>query len=444
MSKSLCWLFILYSTCEGSKHSIITLLLMEKQDKIEIISNLISKYREGTLSLEEQAELDAWLAESAENRSLLAELMNPKVLAEKLKIFSEVDSEAIWQKTMQQIDPAARVITLQPTKRIWWKYAAAAAVIGLSVAGWFYFQSATQQQAPVVAEQQNTNGNAETKDDILPGSSKATLTLMDGQTVALDNTGDEQKIQQHKISISWTNGRLLYSGNEANGRDPIAVGSTVLYNTVTTPRGGQYEVVLPDGSIAWLNAASSLRFPIAFAGSERKVLLTGEAFFKITPNKNKPFRVEIRTPQQEDGGTVEVLGTTFNVNAYTDDALIRTTLLEGAVKLTTKKGKQVLKPGQEAAADKTGKIRQVKKVNIDEAVAWRNGHISLESDLKIVLQNIARWYNVGIEYRGTLPAKSLVGKIPRSYSIDVALEALQSQGIKLELNRKERKIVVTI
>ncbi|NII27342.1 hypothetical protein HB364_19790 [Pseudoflavitalea sp. X16] len=416
---------------------------MEKQDKIEIISNLISKYREGTLSREEQAELDTWLAESPENRSLLAELMNPKVLAEKLKVFSEVDSDAIWQKTMQQIDPAARIIQLQPAKRMWWKYAAAAAVIGLSVAGWFYFQSATQQQ-PVVAEQQHTNGNAEIKDDILPGSSKATLTLMDGQTVALDNTGDEQKIQQHKISISRTNGRLIYSGNEANGRDPIAVGSTVLYNTVTTPRGGQYEVVLPDGSIAWLNAASSLRFPIAFAGSERKVLLTGEAFFKITPNKNKPFRVEIQGPQKEDGGTVEVLGTTFNVNAYTDDALIRTTLLEGAVKLTTKEAKQVLKPGQEAAVHTDGKIRQVTKVDIATAVPWRNGFISLESDLKVVLENIARWYNLGIEYRGTLPAMSLAGKIPRSYSIDVALEALQSQGIKLELKRKERKIVVTI
>ena len=409
---------------------------MEKVEKIVI---LISKYREGTLSQVEQSELELWLAESVENRSLFEELIDKASIAGKLKSYSGRDSEAVWQKTLQQIDPAARVRSLYPVQRTWWKYAAAAVVVvSLSVAGWLYLKPAAEQ--PVAEKQPDVQGSIT---EIVPGSTKAILTLGDGKEVDLEKTSDQEKIKQGHITISRTSGRLIYNGeHEANGRDPIAVGSTVLYNTVTTPMGGQYQVVLPDGSIVWLNAASSLRFPIAFAGGERNVSLTGEAFFQVAPMANKPFKVAIETPQGNEG-TVEVLGTQFNIHAYTEDVLVKTTLLEGSVKLTTKAAdRQVLKPGQEAAVDKSGKITSVDKANMAGSLAWKNGEFNLAQNVKTLMQDIGRWYNVKIEYAGKVPVKSLNGQIPRDRPITEVLGILKKYGIEVQLNQKERKIVI--
>lgn len=405
-------------------------------EKVEKILYLITKYRELTLSQEEEIELQSWVAESEENRSLFTELTDQAALAEKLKVYAQVNSQAIWEKTLQQIDPATKVVPLNPAQRAWWKYATAAAVVlSLSVAGWLYFKPAVPQ--PVVEKQPA----GETKEEITTDISKVTLTLTDGKKVILDNPNDQQKITQGNVIISWADGRIAYSGaNGASENDPIVVGSTVLYNTVSTPRGGQYQVILPDGSIVWLNAASSLRFPIAFAGGERNVSLTGEAFFEVAHMTNKPFKVAV-----EDGSTVEVLGTRFNINAYTDDALVKTTLLQGSVKLTTKAAaQQLLKPGQAVLVDKNGKVEGVKDVGTDitKAVPWRAGYISLEADVKTVMQEIGRWYNLKIEYAGKIPTKSLKGKIPREYPIKDVLTILQDQGIALKFDEKNQKIVL--
>jgi len=405
-------------------------------EKVEKILCLITKYRELTLSQEEEIELQSWVAESEENRSLFTELTDQAALAEKLKVYAQVNSQAIWEKTLQQIDPATKVVPLNPAQRAWWKYATAAAVVlSLSVAGWLYFKPAVPQ--PVVEKQPA----GETKEEITTDISKVTLTLTDGKKVILDNPNDQQKITQGNVIISRADGRIAYSGaNGASENDPIVVGSTVLYNTVSTPRGGQYQVILPDGSIVWLNAASSLRFPIAFAGGERNVSLTGEAFFEVAHMTNKPFKVAV-----EDGSTVEVLGTRFNITAYTDDALVKTTLLQGSVKLTTKAAaQQLLKPGQAVLVDKNGKVEGVKEVSTDitKAVPWRAGYISLEADVKTVMQEIGRWYNLKIEYAGKIPTKSLKGKIPREYPIKDVLTILQDQGIALKFDEKNQKIVL--
>ncbi|AXY75614.1 DUF4974 domain-containing protein [Paraflavitalea soli] len=403
-------------------------------EKVEKILYLINKYRDLTLSQEEDDELQRWLAESEENRSLLAELTDQSVLADKLKVYTQIDSQAVWEKTLQQIDPANKVIPLYPVQRVWRKYATAAAaavvVLSLSVAGWLYFKPAVNQ--PIVEKQPAS----ESKEDITTGLSKVTLVLSDGKKVVLDNPGDQQVITQGDVTISRANGQIAYKS--PNGQDPV--GSTVLYNTVSTPRGGQFQVILPDGSIVWLNAASSLRFPIAFAGGERNVSLTGEAFFEIAHMTNKPFKVAV-----EDGSTVEVLGTRFNINAYTDDALVRTTLLQGSVKLTTKAAaQQLLTPGQEALVDKSGKVAGVKEVGVDitKAVPWRAGYISLEGDIKTVMQEIGRWYNLKIEYAGKISTKSLKGQISRGYPIKDVLSILQDQGIKLKFDEKDQKIVL--
>jgi ferric-dicitrate binding protein FerR (iron transport regulator) len=378
-----------------------------------------------------------WVAESEENRSLFEELTNETSLTAKLKVYAEVNTEALWEKTVQQIDPAAKVVPLYPAQRAWWKYATAAAVVlGVSLAGWQYFKPVANQ--PVV-EKQPVGGST---DDIVPGSSKATLTLIDGKKVELTNVADQKKIEQGNITISRTNGRLSYSGvSGSSGQDPIA-GSTVLYNTVSTPKGGQYQVILPDGSIVWLNAASSLRFPIAFAGNERNVLLTGEAFFEVAHMPNKPFKVAIQSPLG-DGGIVEVLGTQFDINAYADDALVKTTLVEGSVKLTTNAAvQQMLKPGQQAAVDKGGKVEKVSRVDITSAVPWKNGEINLATDVKLLMQEIGRWYNLDIEYAGKIPVKSLKGQISRDRSITDVLGILKKYGIETTLNKKDKKLVV--
>jgi transmembrane sensor len=406
-------------------------------EKVEKILSLITKHRDLTLSQEEDNELQDWLAESEENRSLFAELTDHMAVADKLKAYAQINSEAVWEKTLQQIDPSAKVVPLYPVQRARWKYPAAAVVVlALSVAGWLYFKPAVDQ--PVV-EIQPASGST---DEIVPGSAKATLTLIDGSKKGLDNTTAQQKIEQGNIIISKGSGQIAYnSANGASENDP-AVGSTVLYNTVSTPRGGQFQVILPDGSIVWLNAASSLRFPIAFAGGERNVSLTGEAFFEVAPMANKPFKVTIGSPLG-NGGTVEVLGTRFNINAYADDAVVKTTLLHGSVKLTTQSAvQQVLRPGQEAFVDRGGKVEKVSEVDITTAVSWRNSKLNLEGDVKTVMQEIGRWYDLKIEYGGKIPVKSLKGQIPRNYPIADLISLLKSQGIDAALNRKDRKIVI--
>lgn len=404
-------------------------------EKVEKILSLIEKHRELTLSQEEENELKSWLAESEENRSLFAELTDQATLAEKLKAYDGVNSEAIWAKTLQQINPATKVVPLYPVQRVWWKYATAAVVVlALSVAGWLYFKPAANQ--PIAETQPAESSTKETLSEI----SKVTLTLTDGQKVEFDKNDVKQIIGQGNVIISKANGQITYSAKGTNTKGPMGIGSTVLYNTVATPRGEQFQVTLPDGSVVWLNAASSLRFPIAFAGGERNVSLTGEAFFEVAHNPAKPFKVAV-----EDGSTVEVLGTRFNISAYTDDAQVKTTLLQGSVKLTTKVAdQQLLKPGQEVLVNKVGKVEKVKEVGIDisEAVPWRAGYISLENDIKTVMQEIGRWYNLKIEYAGKIPVKSLKGQISRTYLIKDVLTILQDQGIALKYDEGAKKIVL--
>jgi transmembrane sensor len=413
---------------------------MKKQNNISIITDLLNKHLEGMLSQEDQVKLDAWLSESEENRSLFNTLTDKASLLQKLNTYSQVDSEAIWQKTQQRINPGGKVTPLVPAERNWRKYVAAAAVIGILATGtWFYLKPADNN--PAVAEQKKSPA---VQEEVVPGSSKAILTLADGKEITLDAANEGKDIKDGNIVITTNLGRLIYNKGEAvaNGQGPIAVGSSALYHTVTTPKGGQYQIKLPDGSIVWLNAASSLRFPIAFAGSERNVLLSGEAFFEVKPMSDRPFKVAVQAPWGKSG-EIEVLGTHFNVNAYTDDALVRTTLLEGAVKVTSGTAKSTLKPGQAATVAKNGKVAVIKNANTNEAVAWKNGFFSFkEASAQVVMQEVARWYNLDVEYTGKVPVKLLKGNIPRSNSIEDTIKVLEVIGIQARVDKAKRKIIV--
>jgi transmembrane sensor len=422
------------------------------QEKVNRITSLIEKFLEESLSQEEERELREWLAEAEHNDSFFQQITNKDVLREKLKIYASTDSEAIWQKTMNKID-GAKLVDLYPEKKTfripYGKVAAAAAVILLISASTWYFAGKSSNQTA-----QTENNQSGFKSRIVPGGAKATLTLSDGSTILLNNAQNGSVADQGHMQITKTDGRLIYN------MKPDSDGPQTeqdLYNTVTTPRGGEYKITLPDGSKVWLNAASSLRFPIAFAGNERIVELTGEAYFEVNPQnqdgtskdlaKQKgriaktPFIVKINT----SGGNkneVEVLGTHFNVMAYDDEASIKTTLIEGKVKVTSGSKFQTIHPGEQAKL-KEGTI-QVQQVDADDVVGWTTGFIPVAGpDIDYTLRQIARWYDVKIVYQGNKPAGSLEGKLPRSTSIESVIKLLNLNNIKARLNEKDRTIIVT-
>jgi ferric-dicitrate binding protein FerR (iron transport regulator) len=377
-------------------------------------------------------------------------------LQEKLKIYATADSEAIWQKTLQKIESAtdgAKLVDLYPEKRTvrmpFGKIAAAASIILLISAGaWYYFSQSIHNQTT-----KTDNNEATMASRIVPGSQKATLTLADGSTIILNNVQNGNLANQGHIQITKTDGRLTY--NRKPGSEVSTIGQDI-YNTVTTPRGGEYQITLPDGSKVWLNAASSLRFPIAFAGNERIVELTGEAYFEVNPQAlqatpktakqpekiaKTPFIVKINTPAG-NRNEVEVLGTHFNVMAYNEEGIIKTTLIEGKVKVTSGNNFQMIRPGEQARL-KEGNIT-VQHVDAEDVVGWTNGFIPVGGpDIDYTMRQIARWYDVSIVYQGKKPEVSFEGKLPRAATIENVIKLLKANNIKARLNEKERKIIVT-
>jgi transmembrane sensor len=422
------------------------------QEKVNRITSLIEKFLEEQLNAEEERELKEWLAEAEHNDSFFQQITNREVLREKLKYYASTDSEAIWNKTLQKIDGGAKLVDLYPTRKTvklpYGKIAVAASILILiSASTWFYFSQSTFKQTA----EKGKNSHATINSPIVPGSNKAILTLSDGHNIALATTTPNGNLaDQGYMQITKTEGRLIYTKKpDSDG----SLNSKVVYNTVTTPRGGEYQITLPDGSKVWLNAASSLRFPIAFAGNERIVELTGEAYFEVNPQeqvavkgKNSkiaktPFIVKLNTPAGNKN-EVEVLGTHFNVMAYTDESAIKTTLVEGKVKVTSGNSIQTIRPGEQARLSE-GTI-SVKNVEATDVVSWTSGFIPVGGpDVEYTMRQIARWYDVQIIYQGKRPEGSFEGKLPRSASMEDVIKLLNINNIKARLNEKERTIIVT-
>lgn len=271
------------------------------------------------------------------------------------------------------------------------------AAVSIILAIGYYFFLSKNKETP------STGKDGHVK--IVPGSNKAMLTLADGSKIELDSSN---------------NGILS---------QPVA-------NTVSTPRGGQHKLILPDGTLIYMNAATSIKFPIDFAAKERKVELTGEAYFEVTKNVGMPFKVVTK------GVEILALGTQFNVKSYGGEAIIQATLLEGSLQVQKAAVTRILKPGQQALI--TDKIKVV-KVYIDQEVAWKEGYFSFEDkDLKTILQEISNWYNVDIVYQGDITQIQLNfgGKLHRNMSIRSLLKHLNTNGLNLELQEETRKIIV--
>ncbi|MBC9909449.1 FecR family protein [Chitinophaga varians] len=339
-----------------------------------------------------------------------------------------------WDEIASQILAADRpqtadnMVPLRSPRRLRW-IPAAAAVLLLAVGLFWLLRPNTRNPAMVAA--------VPAVHDVAPGGNKAMLTLADGTELPLDSAASGMLTQQGHTRITQSaGGQLLYTA--LSGQPDL-----LQYNTLRTPRGGQFQVTLPDGTKVWLNAASSLKYPVAFKGSARQVELNGEAYFEVARNTAMPFKVTVRTGQPNDSMEVAVLGTQFNIMAYADEAVIKTTLLEGAVKVSRHGNSKQLAPGQGAQLDKQHDLLSLQQqVNTEEAVAWKNGFIQLEgNDIASVMRTIARWYNVEVVFTAPVPAH-FRGIIPRNVPVSQVLKILEMTG-EVHFEIKDRQIIVS-
>ena len=349
--------------------------------------------------------------------SALADQNKADIIFQKL-----MDTAAMEEKTRR-----VNEMTLKPRVKIltFSRIAVAASVIGLLLFGAYSWFSRMDKKEIATSEIKNISY----KNDVLPGGDKAMLTLADGSTIVLNDAQNGNLVQQGNTKVIKLDGKLAY--NAANA----GIGE-ILYNTISTPRGGQYQVELPDGSKVWLNAASSLHFPTAFVGKERRVEISGEAYFEVAKNKSMPFIVSV------NGSEIQVLGTHFNVMAYNDEDAVKTTLLEGSVKFASGNNSSLLKPGQQAQLTTEGQVKVVSDVDVDEVVAWKNGMFDFEdASLGTVTRQLSRWYDVDIVNQNKNIEDLFVVEMPRSSKLSDVLKVLELTGnIKFEIDGK--KIIV--
>lgn len=373
------------------------------------MGGVILKYLQKDISPEQEALLKDWLLKSEHNKKLLDELQNNDSLIAEMKRYNEsiARTERAKLRAVEEAFPKSRKV-----KRMsWFRYAAAAVLLIMLGGGYYlFFKSKPDKvkQEEVVAKVQH---------DVEPGQFKAKLTLADGSVLVLDSFSNNRLVQQGGTNVYTRDGELIY--NPAKSKED----KEVFHNTLTTARGESYKLILPDGSKAWLNAASSVRFPVSFTGNERRIEITGEVLMEVVSNKTKPFIVSVNNTE------VKVLGTVFNVNSYEKEDGIITTLVEGKVLLTKGNKSLVLTPGQQAQVTEEGNMELNKEADVDKATGWQRGLFVFKGDdVKTVMNQLARWYDVKVIYKGEIKDK-FYAVIKRNQSASNVLYALeQSSG----------------
>ncbi|WP_343692160.1 FecR domain-containing protein [Chitinophaga sp.] len=366
----------------------------------EHYEKLLTKYLDGQCNAAETAELYNWLQASGSHRALLKTMQEEfqKALESRQGIPVEV-SDRIETRLLQSISK-----TKTKLSNLWY-YAAAA-----SIAAAVLLFILLKQPAPALTTQPAIAATA-----ITPGTNKAILTLSNGSTVILDSAGN-QVIAQGATTVLQKNGQLQYASKANN--------EATVYNTLTVPRGGQFNIILPDGSHVWLNAASSLRYPISFNGKDRRVDITGQGYFEVTPNAKQPFIVQVNNME------VQVLGTSFDIMAYSDEKSVNTTLIQGAVKVNDKR----LFPGQQALMDPTTGNITIREADVEQVIAWKTGFFEFDNArLSDILRQLSRWYDIDINYKQTANEKLLGGRISRSLPLSDILHMLEANGPVFEL-----------
>jgi len=399
---------------------------MEFEDRIP---KLIAGYMRGDLTTSEQKELDHWINEKEANKLFFMESTDEKLLAEELKHFNREDITPGLDKTLQNIYPESKVVSMGRFVRIKKYMVAASFVLIASSVVYLWNRSSIKKDFAKTPSTINTKNN-----DVQPGTEKAVLTLADGTKITLDNTVNGTIAQQGNTVVMKEDGLLAYNAGRKKSQTEI------LYNTLTTARGEEFRsLVLSDGTKVWLNSISSIHFPTAFITNERIVEISGEVYFEVAKN-TRPFKVKV------NGMEIEVLGTHFNVNAYGDEAVIKTTLLEGSVKVVNGKSLAMIKPGQQAQVPNTasgdGNIKVINDADVNAAVAWKNGLLVFnKTDIKTILRQVSRWYDVDIEYKGDIEVPKFYGELPRTVTLSEVLKIIEINS-KLQFTIEGKKVTV--
>lgn len=375
--------------------------------KNETTGQLIKKYLRGEASAEEMDALESWYIQTAGQARDIPDSPD----------YAAIQNEILLRLRRQQ----------GRADKTLWRWTAAAAVLVLVAAGIYFYGALNKGFMP-------KENKTLAMDQISAGGNKAYLTLANGKRIALNDLANGELAEQSGIKITKTaDGQLVYTSIDNGGQ-----GSSSLFNKIEAPAGGQYQLQLPDGTKVWLNASTSLKYPLSFSGlKERRVELEGEAYFEVAHNKNVPFRV-VSGKQ-----LVEVLGTRFNINSYANEMSTKTSLLEGAVKVLTRNNTQasVLQPGQQALLK--GDEVEVSVADVEQAIAWKNGDFVFNGeDLQTVMRQIARWYDVEVSYEGNVPnSTGFVSTISRKKKITEILKAIEmNQDVKFKL--EGRRIIV--
>nr|WP_295872952.1 FecR family protein [uncultured Chitinophaga sp.] len=371
---------------------------------------LLQRYYAGIATPAEEEELFAELGKQADDEEWVAMLSELHAHTPADPHYNPAEYEPVLQSILQQ-EASARVRPFRRMRR--WVAAAAVAVLVTAAGGyWFLHTRNATPAGPVVVAA-----------DVQPGKNGAVLTLANGQQVVLDNREDGLISSAQGTQVVLKNGQVEYQ--------PSGTGEAVS-NTLHTPRGRKFRMQLPDGTLVWLNAASALTFPTAFTGTERKVELTGEAYFEVAKGKT-PFVVALSNQT-----SVTVLGTHFNISAYADEPGISTTLLEGAVRVNVPEHPSVLKPGQQLLFNKgAGTVALNKQVDTAAVMAWKNGILNFEDKkLTTVIAMIARWYDIEVTYAGTPPDITFVGEIGSDVNLSSVLNFLKESGVAFRLENR--------
>ncbi|MGN6417469.1 MAG: FecR family protein [Pseudobacter sp.] len=388
--------------------------------KNEIIA-ILQKYQQGSiLTADEQQKF---------NELVTDQELTPDALYELLLADGKVQNydAGRWEPVLARVfnvDKAAEipgfaesapVVHRMPLLRKW-SWAAASIILLLGVTAYFFLKPAEVSQYKGLAATDSV--------EIQPGKSGAILTLADGSRVSLDSIQNGVIALQGGASAKVVNGALLYEGK----------GQEMLYNTMSTPKGRQFQVTLPDGTDVWLNAASSIRYPTAFTGAERKVEITGEVYFEVKKNI-RPFIVSA-----DDRAEVTVLGTSFNVNSYSNEAGVKATLLEGAVQVSKGGQTVIIKPGEQADVQKN--ISVIKGVALEKVMAWKAGLFNFENvSLGEAMRQLERWYDIEVVYENGIPDIELDGEMSKDITLNGLMNVLKELGVRYRLEGRRLTVL---
>ena len=384
---------------------------------VKIDRELINKIIEGTCSDKELADF----------LQQVRTMDKDSFLATYHWLYQEIGNyppEALNTGFKERLEQRLDALEVTPMRHKWRKYMAAAAVLVLllGTGAWLLFSGKKRNEVMAT-----TAGEQRFKNDVAPGHQGAILTLSSGRSIVLDSAGNGSVASDKGIQVIKKDGEINYSGK---------TGETV-YNNITTPKGRQWQLTLSDGTQVWLNAFSSIRYPLVFIGKEREVEITGEAYFEVARDKTKPFKVKIN-PASGKGAEVEVIGTHFDISSYEDEKTIKTTLLEGSIKVSAGNQRPViLAAGQQVRIGGDGLLNVHSDADMEETIAWKNGRFLLNTDLETVMRQIAKWYDVDIVYQDRIKDPYSID-IPRNIPLSSLLKYMEmSGGVHFGINGKQ-------